>query len=86
MGKVLRSSNIHLILEGAAGKPVKLIQVNKLLQSTGMLFLIFFLHKNDSYFLKLICFFSQKNLVLKVFAIKNPSSDIAFWKLTELFT
>lgn len=42
MGKVLRFSNIHLILEGAAGKPVKLVKIHELLQKTRMFSLIFF--------------------------------------------
>lgn len=61
MGKVLRFSKIHLSLDGAAGKPVKEIEVTNFCKKTRMFSLIFFFLKNDSYLLKLICFLEKKS-------------------------
>jgi len=80
-GKVLKFSNIHLILEGAAGKPEKLLQVHKHLQKTRMFSLMFFLPKSDSHFLKLIFFLGKKNkqnLGFKILAIKELIRHVIF--------
>lgn len=82
LGKMLRFSNIHLILEGGAGNPVKLIQVHKLLQKK------FFLSPQKWFiFLKIHLLFRQKknNLHFNLLAIEKLIRHIIFWKLTELF-
>lgn len=77
MGKVLRFSKIDLSLDGAAGKPVKLVEVTNFCKKPRMFSLIFFFLKNDSYLLKLICFL-EKNLVFKILTIKKPHRTIFF--------